>query len=44
MLQVPLDSREVAEWLHANPWLDKKMIGEYLSDRMHPEILDNFAR
>ncbi|XP_078492936.1 Golgi-specific brefeldin A-resistance guanine nucleotide exchange factor 1 [Ciona intestinalis] len=44
LLAVPLDVREVSLWLRANPWLDKKMIGEYISDRRHPEILDNFVR
>uniref|UniRef100_H2ZA13 SEC7 domain-containing protein n=1 Tax=Ciona savignyi TaxID=51511 RepID=H2ZA13_CIOSA len=44
LLAVPIDVREVSLWLRANPWLDKKMIGEYISDRRHPEILDNFVR
>nr|CAB3248501.1 golgi-specific brefeldin A-resistance guanine nucleotide exchange factor 1 [Phallusia mammillata] len=44
MLALPLDTREVAIWLHANPWLDKKMIGEYISDRRQPELLDSFVR
>ena len=39
-----MDAREVSKWLRANPWLDKKMIGEYISDRRHPEILDSFVR
>ncbi|XP_076818522.1 Golgi-specific brefeldin A-resistance guanine nucleotide exchange factor 1-like isoform X2 [Clavelina lepadiformis] len=44
LLAVPLDTREVSKWLRVNPWLDKKMIGEYISDRRNPEILDGFVR
>lgn len=44
LLAMPLDTREVVTWLRENPWLDKKMIGEYISDRRNPEILDSFVR
>ncbi|XP_054653677.1 Golgi-specific brefeldin A-resistance guanine nucleotide exchange factor 1 isoform X2 [Dunckerocampus dactyliophorus] len=43
LLSNPLDNNQVAQWLRENPRLDKKMIGEYISDRKNMELLDSFV-
>ncbi|XP_043993051.1 Golgi-specific brefeldin A-resistance guanine nucleotide exchange factor 1 isoform X2 [Gambusia affinis] len=43
LLSDPLDTKQVAQWLRENPRLDKKMIGEYISDRENVELLDSFV-
>nr|XP_023659672.1 Golgi-specific brefeldin A-resistance guanine nucleotide exchange factor 1 isoform X2 [Paramormyrops kingsleyae] len=43
LLSSPMDNGEVAQWLRENPWLDKKMIGEFVSDRKNMELLDSFV-
>ncbi|XP_036402027.1 Golgi-specific brefeldin A-resistance guanine nucleotide exchange factor 1 isoform X1 [Megalops cyprinoides] len=43
LLSSPMDNNEVAQWLRENPWLDKKMIGEFVSDRKNMELLDSFV-
>ncbi|XP_028323608.1 Golgi-specific brefeldin A-resistance guanine nucleotide exchange factor 1 isoform X2 [Gouania willdenowi] len=43
LLSSPMDTSQVAQWLRENPRLDKKMIGEYVSDRNHMELLDSFV-
>ncbi|XP_068584140.1 Golgi-specific brefeldin A-resistance guanine nucleotide exchange factor 1 isoform X2 [Cebidichthys violaceus] len=43
LLSSPLDNNQVAQWLRENPRLDKKMIGEYVSDRKNMELLDSFV-
>ncbi|XP_041865617.1 Golgi-specific brefeldin A-resistance guanine nucleotide exchange factor 1 isoform X2 [Melanotaenia boesemani] len=43
LLSDPLDNNQVAQWLRENPRLDKKMIGEYISDRKNMELLDSFV-
>ncbi|CAN9500116.1 unnamed protein product [Ophioblennius macclurei] len=43
LLTSPIDNNQVAQWLRENPRLDKKMIGEYVSDRKHVELLDCFV-
>uniref|UniRef100_M3ZUN6 Golgi brefeldin A resistant guanine nucleotide exchange factor 1 n=1 Tax=Xiphophorus maculatus TaxID=8083 RepID=M3ZUN6_XIPMA len=43
LLSDPLDTKQVAQWLRENPRLDKKMIGEYISDRNNVELLDSFV-
>ncbi|XP_061601768.1 Golgi-specific brefeldin A-resistance guanine nucleotide exchange factor 1 isoform X2 [Cololabis saira] len=43
LLSEPLDNNQVAQWLRENPRLDKKMIGEYVSDRKNMELLDSFV-
>uniref|UniRef100_A0A3P8NVS5 Golgi-specific brefeldin A-resistance guanine nucleotide exchange factor 1 n=1 Tax=Astatotilapia calliptera TaxID=8154 RepID=A0A3P8NVS5_ASTCA len=43
LLSSPIDNNQVAQWLRENPRLDKKMIGEYVSDRKNPELLDSFV-
>uniref|UniRef100_A0A8C5CDP9 Golgi brefeldin A resistant guanine nucleotide exchange factor 1 n=1 Tax=Gadus morhua TaxID=8049 RepID=A0A8C5CDP9_GADMO len=43
LLSSPMDNNQVAQWLRENPRLDKKMIGEIVSDRKHMELLDSFV-
>ncbi|XP_071337602.1 Golgi-specific brefeldin A-resistance guanine nucleotide exchange factor 1 isoform X2 [Trachinotus anak] len=43
LLSNPMDNNQVAQWLRENPRLDKKMIGEYISDRKNIELLDSFV-
>uniref|UniRef100_A0A665TNA9 Golgi-specific brefeldin A-resistance guanine nucleotide exchange factor 1 n=1 Tax=Echeneis naucrates TaxID=173247 RepID=A0A665TNA9_ECHNA len=43
LLSSPMDTNQVAQWLRENPRLDKKMIGEYISDRKNMELLDSFV-
>lgn len=39
-----MDNTEVAQWLRENPRLDKKMIGEFVSDRKNTDLLESFVR
>uniref|UniRef100_A0A668AMU1 Golgi-specific brefeldin A-resistance guanine nucleotide exchange factor 1 n=1 Tax=Myripristis murdjan TaxID=586833 RepID=A0A668AMU1_9TELE len=43
LLSNPMDNNQVAQWLRENPRLDKKMIGEFISDRKNMELLDSFV-
>ncbi|XP_051506631.1 Golgi-specific brefeldin A-resistance guanine nucleotide exchange factor 1-like isoform X1 [Myxocyprinus asiaticus] len=43
LLSTPMDNNEVAQWLRENPRLDKKMIGEFISDRENTDLLDSFV-
>ncbi|XP_076020136.1 Golgi-specific brefeldin A-resistance guanine nucleotide exchange factor 1 isoform X2 [Genypterus blacodes] len=43
LLSNPMDNNQVAQWLRENPRLDKKMIGEFVSDRKNMELLDSFV-
>ncbi|XP_055026816.2 Golgi-specific brefeldin A-resistance guanine nucleotide exchange factor 1 isoform X7 [Misgurnus anguillicaudatus] len=43
LLSSPMDNNEVAQWLKENPRLDKKMIGEFISDRRNTDLLDSFV-
>ncbi|NXL47276.1 GBF1 factor, partial [Podilymbus podiceps] len=43
LLATPIDNREVARWLRENPRLDKKMIGEFVSDRKNIDLLESFV-
>ncbi|XP_069096639.1 Golgi-specific brefeldin A-resistance guanine nucleotide exchange factor 1 isoform X1 [Pleurodeles waltl] len=43
LLTTPMNNTEVALWLRENPWLDKKMIGEFISDRKNIDLLDSFV-
>ncbi|XP_077585431.1 Golgi-specific brefeldin A-resistance guanine nucleotide exchange factor 1 isoform X3 [Stigmatopora nigra] len=43
ILSNPMDNNQVAQWLRENPRLDKKMIGEFVSDRNNMELLDSFV-
>lgn len=38
-----MDNTEVAQWLRENPRLDKKMIGEFVSDRKNIDLLESFV-
>lgn len=38
-----MDNTEVAQWLRENPRLDKKMIGEFVSDRKNMDLLESFV-
>lgn len=44
LLSSPMDNNEVAQWLRENPRLDKKMIGEFISDRRNTDLLDSFVK
>uniref|UniRef100_A0A8C4T3B2 Golgi brefeldin A resistant guanine nucleotide exchange factor 1 n=1 Tax=Erpetoichthys calabaricus TaxID=27687 RepID=A0A8C4T3B2_ERPCA len=44
LLNSPVNNNEIALWLRENPGLDKKMIGEYISDRKNEDILKCFVR
>uniref|UniRef100_UPI00358F0A71 Golgi-specific brefeldin A-resistance guanine nucleotide exchange factor 1 isoform X3 n=1 Tax=Myxine glutinosa TaxID=7769 RepID=UPI00358F0A71 len=44
LLASPMNCQEVARWLRENPRLEKKMIGEFISDRKHLELLSAFVR
>lgn len=44
LLSSPMDTNEVAQWLRENPRLDKKMIGEFISERNNTELLDSFVK
>uniref|UniRef100_A0A7M4E0T3 Golgi brefeldin A resistant guanine nucleotide exchange factor 1 n=1 Tax=Crocodylus porosus TaxID=8502 RepID=A0A7M4E0T3_CROPO len=43
LLATPMDNNEVAKWLRENPRLDKKMIGEFVSDRKNIDLLESFV-
>ncbi|KAM6956606.1 Golgi-specific brefeldin A-resistance guanine nucleotide exchange factor 1 [Aplochiton taeniatus] len=43
LLLNPMDNNQVGLWLRENPRLDKKMIGEFISDRKHMDLLDSFV-
>ncbi|KAK7901666.1 hypothetical protein WMY93_018435 [Mugilogobius chulae] len=43
LLSEPMDSAQVAQWLRENHRLDKKMIGEFISDRKSQDLLDSFV-
>ncbi|NXI51963.1 GBF1 factor, partial [Chloroceryle aenea] len=43
LLATPIDNNEVAKWLRENPRLDKKMIGEFVSDRKNLDLLESFV-
>lgn len=43
LLAIPMDNNEVAQWLRENPRLDKKMIGEFVSDRKNIDLLESFV-
>lgn len=44
LLSSPTDNNQIAQWLRENPRLDKKMIGEYISERKNAELLDSFVK
>lgn len=44
LLHDPLIPEEIVAWIRENPRLDKRMIGDYISNRKHSAILDAFVR
>lgn len=44
LLSTPLDPQEMVHFLRENPRLDKKMIGDYISNRTNLEVLDAFVK
>lgn len=44
LLGTPMDTSEVVHFLRENPRLDKKMIGEYISNRENLAVLDSFVK
>jgi brefeldin A-resistance guanine nucleotide exchange factor 1 len=44
LLSTPLDPQEVVHFLRENPRLDKKTIGEYISNRSNLQVLDSFVK
>ncbi|UJR20526.1 hypothetical protein I4U23_023653 [Adineta vaga] len=44
LLSIPLDTNEIVKFLKDNPLLDKKIIGEYLSNRKNVHILEQYVR
>ncbi|XP_075238410.1 sec7 domain-containing protein garz isoform X2 [Lycorma delicatula] len=44
LLSSPLDPQEVVMFLRENPHLDKKMIGEFISNRTNLSVLDCFVK
>uniref|UniRef100_A0A1B6C7R4 SEC7 domain-containing protein n=2 Tax=Clastoptera arizonana TaxID=38151 RepID=A0A1B6C7R4_9HEMI len=44
LLSTPLDPQEVVNFLRENPHLDKKMIGEFISNRSNLLVLDCFVK
>ena len=43
ILKSPLDINEMVKFLKDNPMLDKKIIGEYLSNRKNASILEQYV-
>lgn len=44
LLSTPLNPIEIATFLKENPLLDKKMIGEYISNRNNIDVLNSFIK
>ena len=44
LLSTPLDPVEVAKFIRENPHLDKKQIGEFVSNRKNLETLEAFVQ
>ena len=44
LLSEPFEPGQVAQWLRENNRLDKKMIGEFISERKNQELLDSFVK
>ncbi len=40
----PLDTNEIVKFVKDNPLLDKKIIGEYLSNRKNVHILEQYVK
>lgn len=44
LLANPLDTNEIVRFLKDNPLLDKKIIGEYLSNRKNVHVLEQYVK
>jgi brefeldin A-resistance guanine nucleotide exchange factor 1 len=44
LLMNPLDTNEIVKFVKDNPLLDKKIIGEYLSNRKNVHILEQYVK
>lgn len=44
LFQTPLNPIEVVTWLKENPRLDKKQIGEYITNRKNSKVLEAFVK
>ena len=44
LLSKPLDINEIVKYLKDNPLLEKKVIGEYLSNRKNLHILEQYVK
>ena len=44
LLSTPLDPQEIVHFLRENPRLDKKMIGDFISNRNNLQVLDAFIK
>lgn len=44
LLSDPLDITEIVKFLKDNPLLDKKVIGEYLSNRKNIHLLEQYVK
>ena len=44
MLSVPLDPGEVVTFIKENPKLDKKQIGEYISNKKNSKVLEAYQK
>ena len=44
LIKTPVDTAEVAAFMRQNPHLDKKQIGEYISNRKNLAVLEAFVR
>lgn len=44
LLKTPLDCDEVVKFLRENPKLDKRQIGEYVSNKKHKNVMEAFMR
>jgi brefeldin A-resistance guanine nucleotide exchange factor 1 len=44
LIKAQADAAEIAQFMRKNPHLDKKQIGEYISNRKHLDVLDAFVK
>ena len=44
MISTPLNPDELIPFLKENPKLDKKQLGEYLSNKKNPKVLEAFQK
>ncbi|ELU03437.1 hypothetical protein CAPTEDRAFT_227129 [Capitella teleta] len=44
LLSTPLDAEEVVEFIKGNPKLDKKQIGEYISNKKNNKVLEAYQK